>query len=426
MRIAPFVRGKGGETNRMISSMHLNAVKILLPLALLCFWLSCAPESSTESRAPESSGSINFLRVASFAFMWDIAVDSSGCLCVVGEFERSGIINVYSPEGSLIYAKSMHSKLGRNGTLEPRKVALDESGNIFVLGFSDRGIVIDNSTVLDAQEDSHWDWQPFLTKFAHDGEFLWAKTLEFPVDTIFGPFIDDTMDLRVVDSRCILVLCNNKLWRFDADGNSEWSRDFVANAIAANNEEYIYFGSDSGTFGCVGADNDVRWRTELQNFRITAIDINRDSEVAITGYFKSPIRLDSDILAPVFDPAGEGLSIVLKCSGDGVLRWANKLRGGTPSDILIDGDGNVYAAGDYSSIASIQEGSNSPDYTWQADPDVFVVGYDSEGVRKLFYTCGDDGTDFGFAIAGYKGKDIYVTGAFERIETTDLLTIRSN
>jgi hypothetical protein len=253
--------------------------------------------------------------------------------------------------------------LGPSGEIQANAIALDGSGNVFVVG-----------TMLGTTPpvDSDW-WGHFVAKLNSNGELQW---LRLGATTYWG--VAETVAV-------------------DAIGNiyvGGWGACWLAPGVFLGSGGWVAKLDSSGA--------DV-WHANLACFHgeegalAGTLAVDASGNVYVTG--RSNVSWGSPIV-----PYSEGDdALVAKLNSDGILQWNTFM--GAPgfdsgSGIALDRRGNVYVSG--SSEATWGTPVNSP-----AGPGgALAAKLDSSGVRQwhTFLPWGE----LGFAVA--KGRNIYVTG----------------
>jgi Beta-propeller repeat len=346
-----------------------------------------------------------------------IAVDDSGNVYVTGwsagTENTDYVIIKYNSTGDEQWAQRYNGP--GNGYDAPYGIALDSSGNVYVTGTSTGdGTGFDYATI----------------KYDNDGEQQWVKSLNGTgngYDAALALAIDASGNVCVTGistaqnglGDCVTI-------KYDTDGNQQWAKTYDG---AAN-------GNDYGN----------------------SVTVDTSSNVYVTGT-SAGAETGQDYLTIKYDSSGQQL-------------WAStysspKNNWDEGRSIGLDGSGNVYVTG----VLAFSEGGSSDDWgtikydstgaeqwvriydgpasiadeAWSIAVDVsgnsYVVGYshgltsgsdltsikyDTDGVEKWVeaYDSPTHGTDSGFDIAVDSQGNVYVTGASGLGIAIDYATIK--
>ena len=237
------------------------------------------------------------------ASYWESVNDATvrdGSLYVVGfatvEFQRRGYITVkYAPDGaeawSRIYEGPTPSNTSPGSTAFA--VAVDESGNVYVTGYS--------------SEESKTDI-PYVDaatlKYSPEGNLLWEQRYRGSGGNVqpSAIMLDPAGFVYVAGGTWINGGFDVFLLKYDLDGSLIWSRS-------------------RGQQG-------QRWDNAF------AMALAENGDIVLGGYTQPGLLTDLDVY-------------ILKYAGDGSLRWEWTLQGTADVeeviDLTVDGDGNTYA-----------------------------------------------------------------------------------
>lgn len=207
--------------------------------------------------------------------MGDVAIDSSGSICIVGYYSELGssattmAIVKYASDGTHLWSKTHSINSGGMSQNQPRSVAFDSAGNVLAGGMTNGG-----STSNDA----------FLLKLdAETGDTLWVRVFDGPAQSF------DAGSFVLVDSTDAAILVGGvgtasndadvAIWKCDAaTGASLWSVAHdgagfspgdVAFAAALGPVDSIYFAGYS-TVGFTGEENATITRYSASGSQIFA------------------------------------------------------------------------------------------------------------------------------------------------------------
>ena len=138
------------------------------------------------------------------------------------------------------------------------------------------------------------------------------------------------------------------------------------------------------------------------------IDVDRNGNVYITGDFYGTLSLGDQSVTS----HGDADAFIAKFNSNGDLQWLRNYGsdGGERGHALaVDGNGNVYATGEFQGTGifeNIRQQSNG-------EFDAFIVKYNTDGEFQWVQSGGGAGRDTGYGIAAdVRTGDVYVTGFF--------------
>ena len=329
----------------------------------------------------------------------DMAVDGSGNVIVTGvvggTFDFGGgpsaggnndiYVVKYDPNGSFLWVR----RFGATGGFNPRAVAADAAGNIFITGGFGSTIDFGGGPLTGALDI-------YVAKFDPSGAHVWSKSFGSPLFEDFGSDIDadetggvivtgrfgDTVSfggspLTSVSEADIFLV------KFDVDGVHQWSR------------------STGGPLDDEGA----------------AVAIDATGNVVTTGSFTGTINWGGSDLTS----AGSGDVYLAKYDANGVHQWSARY-GSTSSDrgmdIDLDAYGNIAVTGRFRGVVNFGGGS----LTSAGAADIFVARYDAAGAHQWSQRFGSNATtpppnsgsidDVGYGVCIDGCGNTFATGVF--------------
>jgi hypothetical protein len=330
----------------------------------------------------------------------DLAVDDSGNVFVTGWSGGSGTGRDYTTfkydpvDGDTLWA----ARYNYNGNMsdEAFALALDDSGNVYVTGYSCQ----DYATV----------------KYDPDGTELWVARYNGPGngwDTAYALAVDDSGNVYVTGySDGGDFNYDYATIKYDPDGNEQWVARYngpgndwdFSYALAVDDSGNVYvtgasYGSgtsnDYATIKYDPADGDTLWVARYNGpvnsaDNAKAIALDDSGNVCVTGYSEGSGTL-GDCATIKYDPT------------DGDTLWVARYNGpGNSSDLAnalaVDNSGNVYVTG-------LSEGSGT-------DADYATIKYDTDG-NELWAASYDGPVNLGdeaYALAIDDSGYVYVTG----------------
>ena len=352
-----------------------------------------------------------------------IAVDESGNVYVTGYSEGAGISNdypiisdyatiKYDSDGNQLWVARYDGPGG--GIDSARAIAVDESGNVYVTGYSEGAVTSDDYTIYD-----NYICDYVTIKYDSDGNQLWVARYDGPAagdDQACDLVLDQSSNVYVTGYSSGESSDDYATIKYNSDGNQLWVARYdspasdwdQARAIAMDESGAIYVTGDSGDEGsnehASNVSSDVDYATikydsdgnQLWGARYdgphggadwaTAICVS-GAAVYVTGTSKGADW--SDYATTKYDSDGNQLW---------VARYDGPAAGwDSPNAIAVDGAGNAYVTG--------SSYDNNRDYA--------TIKYNSDGnqVWVARYSGPKNYGDEAYAIAVDELGNVYVTGS---------------
>jgi hypothetical protein len=382
-------------------------------------------------------------------------------------------LSKFDPAGDLVWARTW----GATGYDACRRVAADDSGNVYVAGLFNGSVDFDPGPGEDIHSGSY-DF--FLSKFDPDGTFLWARTwgsdYSQGVDSVNGLDLDEdgsacltgcfwkTVDFDAgpgVDEHTANGFRDSFLTKLDTNGNFLWACTWGANkgyndeedegqAVAVDHLGNVYvsglfvgtvdFDPGPGVENRTGGDIES---TSLSKFdsggnfiwvrtwgeagysgwcRGRDLDVNELGDLFLTGEFDGTVD---------FDP-GDGveyhscpqLAVFLsKLDTGGDFHWARTWGAEETTGydsavgVATDPSGNAYVTGDFNGSVDFDPGSGTDVHFSNGGNDAYLSRFDPTGEFLWALTWGGSGGSFcdeaGMDVAVYDSQSVYVTGYFQ-------------
>jgi hypothetical protein len=329
-----------------------------------------------------------------------IALDNAGNVYVVGQSDSSGWISggfdVTHGGGDDVFVVSLtgdggfrwSTYLGGGDDDAADHVATDAQGNVYVTGstFSSGWV----SGGFDTSFGGNQSWDGFLVKLSGDGSHLWSTYLGGTgIDTGDGIALDNAGNVYVAGQT------TDANWSIVPLGGTGSEDAFVTKV--SNAGAHVW----TSVFGGIGLDDARAIAADLQGNIYVAGDTESDSW--ITGGYDTAHGGRTDAFAAKF-------------SGDGAMLWSTCI-GGSDYDsgnaIALDGAGNIFVTGRTFSSGWVSGGF---DTEYNAYIEAFVVKLTPDGGHRWSTYLGGEtsttleGTD-GQGIAVDTSGNIYVTGS---------------
>ena len=375
-----------------------------------------------------------------------IAVDSSDNIYITGTSLGTNVYgaNVTSGTNDDIFVAKLNSSgevqwvytAGGTGRDRGRKIALDSSGNIYVVGYYRNVVDFGGGDVT-----SNGNWDAFLLKLNNSGTFQWVIT--------FGDTLNDLGRDVVVDSNDNVYMLGDYrgtvtfagiggltatqadmfLLKVNSSGDSVWvytatsiSGDESARAVAIDSSDNLYItGSFSGTMNFGDGNNvtatfshdlfivKLNSDGQFQNIYLSSIStaqkakgiaVDSSGNIYATGNFNGTVNFGGGLL----NRSSQDIYL-LKLDSNFTFQWVKTFSDtNQQSDpamgtaIAIDEDGNVYSGGGIGD--TIRIGDLSLD---GANNRAYILKHDSSGNLLWSKTFGG-----GTADASDKMQDIAI------------------
>ncbi len=293
-----------------------------------------------------------------------VAIDGSGNVFVTGYTEdgldentnAGGVdvfLNKFDNEGNKLWTKQW----GTIGEDKGNSVAVDNSGNVFVIGstFGDLDGNINNG-----------GFDMFLTKFDNDGIKLWTKQWgSISWDNAFSVAVDSSgnvfitgMTTESLDGNTFIGIADIFLTKFDNEGNKLLTK---------------------------------QWGTATEDQGLS-VAVDNLGNVFVTGYTGD--QWDGDVFLTKFDNNGNKLWN----EEWGTSFWEKG------NSVIVDNERNILIAG--------YTGGSLDGNTTTNDTDIFLTKFDNEG-NKLWvkqWGTGIDSESQGFSVAVDNSGNVFITG----------------
>lgn len=374
--------------------------------------------------------------------------------------QRDLFIVKYNPDGAVIWAKNFING-GNNLNTAGSKLALDNSGNLYLCGTFDTTSITFGSTVLVSTFDSRHEM--YLAKLDTSGNVIWAKDVNgtglmavndiktdaagnvyvtgelsgYALNTVFGSItINHFADYT--EEQLFIV-------KYKGDGNVQWAKTSVPGNLSSRgfsvsigkNGKFLLTGLFSGESIIFG--NDTLVNPGIGNWEIFVAEYDslgnaiwgkqyggvneewaRSTNIDSTGsfYLYGALTNGSATFGSFTLSAGCCWNMfVARCDSAGNVLWAKKKEDYvTPGDAFSDSAGNLYVGGEFSRLDSLEfEGHKAA-----GGHNVFVTKYNSTG--SVPWVKGIDSAVYGMrfvtALTRNTQGDIYVAGQLRTPKST--------
>jgi hypothetical protein len=293
-------------------------------------------------------------------------------------------------------------------------VAVDNEGNIYVVGYYTATTDFDPSPFLEASRYNYGGDSGFISKFGRDGQFKWVRTMG-------GSYYAAPATIIIGD--------DGKLY---AAGNFWPSVTFEGDPTQT---KYVS-GSGADVFLCSygkagGFQWAKTWGGDVEGIGASQISLDGTGNIYIGGSFDGTIdfdpgpgtefhtaHLEQDCYIEKLTPTGDFIWVRTWGSEPyDPYKFENKVRG-----IAIDSNDAVYCTGYFEGIVDFDPGPETdfhtvPGFPPEPDEDVFLSKFTSDGEYQWVRTWGGSIRDVGYGVAIDSNDNISAIGYF--METVD-------
>lgn len=386
-----------------------------------------------------------------------IAVDGAGNVYVTGAYSgtatfgttpktSAGLTDIfvakYNNSGNLLWIQSA----GGAGEDYGNVIAVDGAGNVYVTG-----TYSSTATFGSTNKTSAGSYDVFIAKYNSAGAVQWVQSAGGTgLELSYGMVLDGTGNIYLTGfftapATFGSIVKNNGgsyVAKYSGTGGAQWVTAITGNAhgqdiaIDLINNVYVtgYF-SSAVNFGAGGlnktalGNNDVFLAKYLGSTGVPqwvqsagganssiisqGITVDAGGDIYITGYFFGTVTFSTAPVAISKTSVGSNDVFIAKYNTAGAVQWVQSA-GGTGEDvsrrITVDGTGNVYITGYYSSEIVTFRSITKPS---SGENDVFVAKYNTDtGLPQWVQTAGGTGDDRGEGIAVDGSGNIYITGSY--------------
>ncbi len=316
-------------------------------------------------------------------------------------------------------AKQWSELLGSRSRDDGLGVSVDSKGNVYVTGFSDGN--------FDGKTNPAFEGM-FLVKYDKDGNKQWSKLVTSGLSTKgLGVGVDSSDNVYVTgfsdgsfDGKTNQGGADVFLIKYDTSGNKVWSKllgsddNDIGEGMSVDSAGNVYVtGFSEGNFD--GKTNSGKRDMFLVKYNTSGVkqwsqllgtsgfdeglgvSVDSAGNVYVTGYSKGAFDAKTH--------SGKEDMFLIKYDSSGNKQWS-KLVGTSGDDrghgVSVDASGNVYVTG-------LSEGAFDGK-TNQGGDDMFLIKYDSSGVKQWSKLVGTSDDDLGYGVGVDSAGNVYVTG----------------
>lgn len=366
-------------------------------------------------------------------------------------------------EPSLGWVKGIGGGIGYDSGLD---VAVDGSGNVYVVGYFNGDDVDFNPGGTPHERSSNGDSDVFLAKYNAAGNLLWGHPIGGTgTDLGYGIAVDGSGNVYVTgsfegnvdfdpdpgDSHPLSSNGNADIFvaKYDTNGDFLWAHGiggtgfergyaiavdgsgnayvtgFLLSAIVDFDPDGTHELNSNGDSDAFVAKYDTSggflWAHNIGGSAADAgygITVDGSGNAYVTGKFSgSSVDFNPGGTDELLDSNGGSDAFLAKYNTTGMLVWAHNMGGAEHDegwDVELDGSGNIHLTGQF-------WGENA-DFNPAGDPhfldsngldDAYVAKYDTTGSLLWAHNLGGTASDYGYAIAVDGSGNTYLTGYFQ-------------
>jgi hypothetical protein len=274
------------------------------------------------------------------------------------------------------------------------ELAVDGAGNSYALASANNGDTVAFGSInvpTPNDFDENYDVSMILVKYDNTGTVQWA--------TVMGGY-GETLASKVA---------------VDAAGNVYVSGKFDGNITIGTSNLVLSTGSlDNSFIAKFNNSGALTWVQQLEGANVgnAEVAVDQAENVYVTGSFKTNLNCGSITLTN----AGSSDAFIAKYSSSGAIQWALQAggsNGGVYSDVALDGQGNVYPAGDLSSEAAVAKYNPGGTLQWAYS----AGGKPASPAASIVAKCAVDSAGNCFLAGWYQGTNAFGTNVLQPQET---------
>ena len=299
----------------------------------------------------------------------------------------------YDANGNYVFAKAINGSPNK----EPKTIALDATGNIFIAGYFQSNVDFDPGAGFVSLTSAGSD-DIFIAKYDVNGNYVFVKQI--------GGTGSDRANGMMLDGSGNIFIAGNYTGAVDFDpsaavaslSSSGGSQDiFFAKYDASGN--YLFAKGTGGT-GFDAADG---------------ICLDASGNLCIAGRFQGTADFDPTAVTVNLISAGNYDVFIAKYNTTGGYVYAKRMGGPSdeqPTAMTIDGSNNIYITGAFQGTADFDPGGPVVNLVSIGSYEIFFAKYDASGNYVYAKSLPGSGFDFGRSIIVDNSNNVYVVGEF--------------
>ena len=300
--------------------------------------------------------------------------------------------------GNFLWARSY----GGASSDEAKSVAVDGSGNAYVIGSFGGSVVFDGTTF-----DVGYGTGMFIMKLYASGTLAWVQ----------GIMGKDPNNNDLISGKSVAVDGSGNIYisgLFDAvsmDFNPlpGLANEYLLSSPAQFGDGFIAKYDNSGLFV---------WAKRLRGTMIEdsyGLALDASANVYTTGYYMGTVNFNPGGTFNLSSVLNSYDIYVLKLTSAGVFVWAKSM-GGSGGDkglsIATDAAGNVYTTGIFTGTGDFDPSGSVSNLISNGSDDIFISKLDASGNFVWAKSIGGTGDDQGLSLTTDPSSNVYVAGSF--------------
>jgi hypothetical protein len=335
-----------------------------------------------------------------------VAVDASGNIYICGSTSSTSGISTsgayqtsmagssdaflakFSSSGSLLWA----TYFGGSGSESAAGLAIDNSGNIYIVGYTASSSGIATSGAYKTTFGGTYD--AFLAKFNSSGSLLWS--------TYYGGSDDDEGEAIALDGSGNIFIAG-----ISASTSGIATAGAFQTAFGGIDDAFLAKFNSSGTlswatyYGGSGIENGFSLTTDTGGHIYLSGNTGSSTGIATPGAYQTSLSGIQD-------------GFLVKFSGSGARTWATYYGGSgseNPEQICTDDSGNIFMTGFTTSSSGIATTGAYMTAFGGGTNDAYLAKFTSSGSLSWATYFGASGNEWGIASAVNKSGEVYIAGA---------------
>ena len=300
-------------------------------------------------------------------------------------------VSKLSSSGMLMWVK----RIGGSSTDEANSIAIDQSGDIYVVGRFVGTVDFDPDSGSETLQ-SFGGPDAFVLKLSENGEYLWAHD--------FGASGNEECEVVKIDGENNVVITGSFSGVTDFDPGPQ---EFEIYGAGLGDPFYLKLDPE-GSFIWAKAFRSTGYVYSAD------LDIDKDNNIVAHGFFSGDINFDPDNPGSIIPSIGAEDCFTVKMDSNGTLNWSNIIGGSSIEfgyGVAVDFIGDVYVTGFYYGDPSFDPGG-SVSLPSAGIEDTYIVKYDSEGGFVWAKRTGGSSSDAGYGVDISPSGDILVVGSY--------------
>lgn len=307
-----------------------------------------------------------------------------------GSTYTDAFIAKFNPNGQLIWLKS----IGGPSYDDIRKIVIDNSDNIFLIGFTGSNLVLGGSTITNQGRNDG-----LLVKMDSAGNFTWAKS--------FGGSGEDNGFALALDSAGFIYIAGT----------------FNLGDLQIGNTNLVSAGGQDLFLAKLASNGDPIWATSIGGTgfeSVLRLLLDTSGNIYLAGSSTSP---SISISGTNLTNSGGYDGLLLKFSNSGTP-LNGKMIGSTGNDFLsdvsIDSSGNIYGTGYFSGTVQFDGVNNK---TSAGNTDAYIIKVNPSFNVLWAKTFGGTAADSASSIYRLTNGDLLVAGTYATQISIDNITL---